>query len=189
MLLNEGGDVLHLFRYRGRLRRWIAAPSGFALALHLILSSAIVGHFAASKAEAADDIFVICHGSVDNSSADPDAPPPQPGYQSHCVLCALVNDACALIPTVTAIAAFDVGAFSQHAIARNSQVIQFVPLASEYPRGPPTHAICSSLPFGNSFPCDEMACDVSPSKTIGAAGQFCPGAVVPIPHGSPADAA
>jgi hypothetical protein len=131
--------LLQLFRYRGRLRRWIAAPSGFALALHLILSSAIVGHFVASKASAASD-FVVCHGNGDNSPADPDVPPPQPGYQSHCVLCALVNGACALIPAVTAIAAFDVGALSQHAIARKSQVIQFVPLASEYPRGPPTHA-------------------------------------------------
>jgi hypothetical protein len=141
MILNEGGGgLLQLFRYRGRLQRWIAAPSGFALALHLILSSAIAGHFAASKAGAADDIFAICHGSVDNSPADPDAPPPQPGYQSHCVLCALVIDACALIPAVTAIAVFDVGALSQHAIARKSQVNQLVPLASEYPRGPPTHA-------------------------------------------------
>ena len=133
----RGVGLLQLFRYRGCLRRWIAAPSGFALALHLILSSAIVSHFSASKAGVASDGFVICHGSVDNSPADPDAPPPQPGYQSHCVLCALVNDACALIPTVTAIAAFDLGALSQHAVARNSQVIQFVPLASEYPRGPP----------------------------------------------------
>jgi hypothetical protein len=135
----EGG-LLQLCRYRGRLRRWIAAPTGFALALHLILSAAVIGHFAASKAGATGDLFVICHGAGDNSPADPDVPLQQPGYQSHCVLCALTNDACALIPTVTAIAAFEAGALSQHTIPRDSQVVQFVSLVSEYPRGPPTHA-------------------------------------------------
>src|SRR6516225_6477996 len=113
----RGVGLLQLFRYRGCLRRWIAAPSGFALALHLILSSAIVGHFAASKVGAAGELFVICHGSGDNSPADSDAPLPRPDYQSHCVLCTLINDACALIPTVTAVVAFDAGARSQHAIA------------------------------------------------------------------------
>jgi hypothetical protein len=132
--------LLQLCRYRGRLRRWIAAPTGFALALHLILSAAVIGHFAASKAGATGDLFVICHGAGDNSPADPGAPPELPDDQSHCVLCTLAHDTCAVIPVVTATAALYESTFLHGVALRASHIVQFASLASEYPRGPPTHA-------------------------------------------------
>ena len=123
--------------YRGHLRRWIAATTGFALAVHLVLSAVFVGQFAASKAGAASDLFVICHGTSDDSPA---GPLELPGYQPHCVLCTLTSDTCALIPIVTAIATF-VESTSLHSVTlRDSQVVYYASLASKYPRGPPTHA-------------------------------------------------
>ena len=123
--------------YRGHLRRRIAATTGFALAVHLVLSAVVVGHFAASKAAAASDPFVICHGTSDDSPA---GPLELPGYQPHCVLCTLTSDTCALIPIVTAIATF-VESTSLHSVTlRDSQVVYYASLASKYPRGPPTHA-------------------------------------------------
>ena len=128
------------YRYWPTLRRWIAATTGFALAVHLVLSAVVVGHFAASKAAAASDQFVICHGTGQDSPADPDGSQELPGDQSHCILCTLSSDACAIIAPVTAIEIFASSAPLQRAILRDSQVVHFDSLASEYPRGPPTRA-------------------------------------------------
>ena len=142
MLMGYGGarEVLQLRVYRGNLRQWIAATTVFALAVHLVLSAVFVGQFAASKAGAASDLFVICHGTGQGSPADPDGSQELPGDQSHCILCTLSSDACAIIAPVTAIEIFASRAPLQRAILRDSQVVHFDSLASEYPRGPPTHA-------------------------------------------------
>jgi len=132
--------VSSLCPYRGRLRRWIAASTGFALALHLVLSVLVIGHFAPSHAGAATDAFVICHGAGDKSAPDQDVPAREPGNQSHCVLCTLTNAACAVLPAASAMATFDAGVLLQRFTPRDSQVIQFASLTGEYPRGPPTHA-------------------------------------------------
>jgi hypothetical protein len=122
------------------LRQWIAAATGFALAIHLVLGAVVIGHFAPSQADAATDVFVICHGAGDNSAPNQNAPAGDPSRQSHCVLCTLTNAACAVLPLVTAIATFDASQFLQRFTLRDSQVIQFASLTGEYPRGPPTHA-------------------------------------------------
>ena len=132
--------VLQLRLYRRDLRQWIAATSSFALAVHLVLSAVVIGHFAASKAGAASDLFVICHGTGQESPADPDGSQDLPGDQSHCVLCTLTSDACAIIAPVTAVEIFASSALLQRAILRDSQVVHFDSLASKYPRGPPTRA-------------------------------------------------
>jgi hypothetical protein len=142
MLMGYGGacEVLQLRLYRGDLRQWIAATTVFALAVHLVLSAVVVGHFAASKAAAASAPFVICHGTGQDSPADPDGSQDLPGDQSHCVLCSLTSDACGIIAPIIAIEIFASSALLQRAILRDSQVVHFDSLASEYPRGPPTHA-------------------------------------------------
>ena len=131
--------VLQLCLYRGHLRRWIAATTGFVLAVHLVLG-AVVGQFAYAKAGAASDLFVICHGTGDDSPANPDGPVELPGYQPHCVLCTLTSDTCAVIPIVTTIATFDESTSLHSVTLRDSQVVHYASLASEYPRGPATHA-------------------------------------------------
>ena len=129
-------EVLQLCLYRGHLRRWIAATTGFALAVHLVLSAVTV-QLAHAKAGAASDLFVICHGTGDDSPA---GPLELPGYQPHCVLCTLTSDTCAVIPIVTTIATFDESTSLHSVTLRDSQVVYYASLASEYPRGPPTHA-------------------------------------------------
>jgi len=130
-------EVLQLCLYRGHLRRWIAATTGFALALHLVVTAVVIGHFAAFEAGGASDSFVICHGTADDS---PTGPLELPGYQTHCVLCTLTSDTCAVIPIVTAIAMFDESTSLHSVTLRDSQVVYYASLASKYPRGPPTHA-------------------------------------------------
>jgi hypothetical protein len=100
----------------------------------------VVGHFAASKAGAASNLFVICHGIGQESPADPDGSQDLPGDQSHCILCTLSSDACAIIAPATGIEIFASSSLLQRGILRDSQVVHFDSLASEYPRGPPTHA-------------------------------------------------
>jgi hypothetical protein len=126
-------------RYRGCSRRWIAGATGLALAAHLILSALLIGHFAALHS-GGGDAFVICHGTGGGSPVDPGAPPELPDDQSHCVLCTLAHDTCAVIPVVTATAALYESTFLHGVALRASHIVQFASLASEYPRGPPTHA-------------------------------------------------
>jgi hypothetical protein len=130
--------VLQLCRYRGYLRQWIAASTGFVLAVHLIVSAAIIAHFAPSNTDPTIGPYAICHGAGDSSPADPDGPLKRSPDQLHCVLCTLTNDTCAVVPCVNAIAVLDASKFLQRVIVGNSQIVHFVSLAAEYPRGPPT---------------------------------------------------
>jgi hypothetical protein len=135
MTLTFGGGVrvLQLWRHQGRLRRCIAAATGYFLAAHLVLSALIVGHFAPSMAGAPSDAFVICHGAGDN---EPERPLPQSGYQ-HCVLCTLTNDTVTVLPRVTAIADLIWSTLSQRVTFSDSRSVQLLSVTSEYPRGPP----------------------------------------------------
>jgi len=184
--------VLQLWRYRGHGRRWIAAATAFAVACQLLLSAAVRGQATAAEAGPTGELFAICHGLGNDSPADPQ-PSKQSDYQTHCVLCTLASDTWAVIPPATASAAFDPGVSSELITPCDSQIVQVVSLASEYPRGPPT----SSLPAepvpafhsGNRSRATKMACNVPASKTIGAAGQLCSDAAVPCRHGCPAGTA
>jgi hypothetical protein len=139
MNAGEVRSVLQLCRNRGPLRRWIAAATGFALAVHVVLSAVVIGHFAPSQADAASDTFIICHGAGDKSAPDQDGPVNQPRHQSHCVLCTLTSATCAVLPSVSAIKTFDASMFLQRATLRNPQVTQFDSPTGEYQRGPPTY--------------------------------------------------
>jgi hypothetical protein len=122
------------------LRRWIVAATGFAVAFHLVLSVAVLGRVAAAEASASSELFAICHGLGHSSPADQHEPSKQPDYQAHCVLCTLASNAWAVIPPATASAAFGAGVSSERMTPCDSQIVQVVSFASEYPRGPP-HAL------------------------------------------------
>jgi hypothetical protein len=128
-----GVRVLQLCPYRGRLQRCIAAATAYFLALHLVLSALIVGHFAPLIAVAPSDAFLVCHGAGNN---EPDRSAPESGFQ-HCVLCTLANDTVTVLPRVTAIANLAWSTLSHRVILRESQALEFVSFTAEYPRGPP----------------------------------------------------
>ena len=131
--------MLQLCSSRGPLRRFFAAATCFALAVQLILSAAAIVQLAPLSADAASDMFVICHGAGDRSTPEPNGPAKEPQDRSHCLLCTLTNAACAILPVVSAVAIFDAAMSSQRVILRESQVTQFHSPTGEYQRGPPRH--------------------------------------------------
>jgi hypothetical protein len=139
---DAGGSALglRLFRHRGYLRRSIAAATGFALAVHLVLSAVVIGHFAPSESGAPSDAFVICHGAGDNSATDHDAPINRQSRQFHCIFCTLTDAACVVLPISSVVAAFDASMRAQHVAPRDTQITGFDSPAGKYARGPPMHA-------------------------------------------------
>ena len=84
--------------YRGRLRPWIAAAATFALALQLVLGTALAGLRAAAHAGTADEL-VICHGAGGGQPSSGQNEPGKEGDdQSHCLLCTLACGAPAVLP-------------------------------------------------------------------------------------------
>jgi hypothetical protein len=122
--LGEGNSVLRAYRYQGPLRQWIAAAAAFALSFQLVLSSLAIGHLTAGQA-GTGDTFVICHGVGGSSPADKDGPAKQPSDQSHCVLCALTNSGCAVLPTASAVVTVAPGACSPYLTCRDAQVSEY----------------------------------------------------------------
>jgi hypothetical protein len=120
------------------LRQWIAASMSFVLAVHLIVSAAIIAQFAPPNTDPTIGPYAICHGAGDSTPAD--GPLKRSPDQSHCLLCTLTKDTCAVVPFANAITILDASKFLHRVIVGNSQVVHFVSLAAEYPRGPPTQA-------------------------------------------------
>jgi hypothetical protein len=138
--LGEGNSVLRAYRYQGPLRQWIAAAAAFTLSFQLVLSSLAIGHLAAWQA-GTGDTFVICHGVGGSSPADKDGPAKQPSDQSHCVLCALTNSGCAVLPTASAVVTLAPGACSPYLTCRDAQVSEYHSPTGRFQRGPPLHTL------------------------------------------------
>jgi hypothetical protein len=132
--------VLGACRYQGRLRPWIAAAASIALALQLVLASALATFSAAAHA-GTPDVFAICHGAGGEQPSGQNDPGKQGDDQSHCVLCTLTCGAHAVLPIAPEAASLDRGVVPAPVGRRHAQVTEYESPTGEYQRGPPLHTL------------------------------------------------
>ena len=120
---------------RNRMRPWIAAVAAYALALQVLLTGVVAGHFMVAGDASASSLFVICHGN--SSSDDQDLPGKEPLARSPCMLCTLAKTPCAILPTDHGIAVSDAIGTSNAAARTDGPVLEFNSPTGQYQRGPP----------------------------------------------------
>ena len=117
------------------VRPWVAMVVAYALALQIIVSELVSGHFMAGADASGPNLFVICHG--DNSSDDQGLPNNQPLAQPPCIFCMLAKAPCAILPPVDGNAVDNAVEISISNLRADNHVIEFHSPTGQYQRGPP----------------------------------------------------
>jgi hypothetical protein len=111
--------------------------AAYALVLQVLLSGMAGGHFMAAADASAGNLFVICHGSGNGSSDNPELPDKQPLPQSPCVLCTLTKAPSAILPVGHGVAMAHAIIVSSVVPNDDSRIIPFDSPTGQYQRGPP----------------------------------------------------
>ena len=116
--------------------------AAYVLALQVLLSGVAATHVMVGGGSAANDLFVICHGSTAVPADNQDVPDRLPLPRSPCVLCTLTAS-CAILPMDHSIAAIDAMVVANAVPGNDGRIIEFHSPTGQYQRGPPSSASIS----------------------------------------------
>ena len=121
------------------MQPWMAMVAAYALAFQILLSGLAAGHFMAIGDTPPSDLFVICHGSGQGPSDHQDVPG-KPLAQAPCVLCALTQYSCAILPLDHSTGRIDAMMVSDAGLPDHGQITAFESPTGQHQRGPPPSA-------------------------------------------------